>query len=164
MLRTHISKIISILTLTLTVPFFSACNNDEPNPHYSDPGDEPSKESPIDKPKLSAPDFRSDISQGVFDGVYFRCRFGNGEDTNSNMSCTVHWRRYYDKPSTHPTKNDMLKHDNMRLYEESRESVVFEKAHAGAQIRGWLYYYFECTNSYGTTESDICTCYVRKNY
>jgi len=160
------TKSIKILTwglATLLCIFINSCDVDEPS-NNSDENASHKSDLSLPESDLSLPEFRSDLSHGDFDGVYFRCRFGNGGDSNDNMSCVVHWIRYTEEPASTPQKHDMDYHEEMRNFKSDRFSIVFEKAHAGKSVRGWLYYYFECTNSKGSTESEIYTRYVRQNY
>jgi len=145
---------------------FSSCNVEEPGKteETTNSSSNTNIEQYDDESELSAPEFRSDLSHGDYDGVYFRCRIETGNDDSNNLSCIVHWIRYKEKPTTIPRKRDMVNHEEMRHYSDSRFSVVFDKAHAGPSVRGWLYYYFECTNSKTSSESDISTRYVRQNY
>lgn len=153
----RINKFLSLIWLFFAATLLASCGEDEPyvpdrNNDYVSSTTE----------KIVKPTFKKDLSAGINDGVKFYCRFDNGNDDSDNMSCIVHWIAYYNKPSSTPTKSDMYYHDNMRLYQQSSSSTVFEKEHAGRKTWGYVYYYFECSNSKGSTETDISHVYVRK--
>lgn len=112
---------------------------------------------------LSAPSLDKYLTTTDCDGVSFRVRFTNGGDTNENMSCIVHWRKYASKPSDTPKASDMTEHESMRQYgSSSKTKTTFDKSHAGFTGGTYIYYYFECSNSRHTTKTDVTYCIVKR--
>lgn len=150
-------KLITFFTLTLgCILVATSCDKDDDNSFYSKP-DQPTTT------KLSAPELDKHLTTTDRDGVSFRVRFTNGGDTNDNMSCKVHWRRYSSKPSKTPTRNDMTEHETMRQYGSgTKTSTTFDKSHAGISGGTYLYYYFECSNSRHSTKSGVTYCIVKR--
>lgn len=112
---------------------------------------------------LSVPKFDKNLTTTDYDGVSFRVRFTNGEDSNGNMSCKVHWRKYASKPSKTPKANEMIEHETMRQYGGgTRTKTTFDKSHAGFSGGTYLYYYFECSNSRYTSTTDVTYCIIKR--
>lgn len=112
---------------------------------------------------LSVPELDKYLTTTDYDGVSFRVRFTNGGDTNENMSCKVHWRRYASKPSKTPKASEMTEHETMRKYGSgTKTKTTFDKSHAGFSGGTYLYYYFECSNSRHTTKTDVTYCIIKR--
>lgn len=119
------------------------------------------QEMPVES-SLSAPELDKYLTTTDYDGVSFRVRFTNGGDTNENMSCRVHWRKYASKQSKTPKTSDMTEHESMRQYGATKTKTTFDKSHAGFSGGTYLYYYFECSNSRHTTKTDVTYCIVKR--
>ncbi|MGM9713180.1 MAG: hypothetical protein ACI3Y5_03555 [Prevotella sp.] len=112
---------------------------------------------------LSAPELDKYLTTTDYDGVSFRVRFTNGGDTNENMSCRVHWRKYASGPSNTPKASEMTEHETMRQYGGgTKTKTTFDTSHAGFSGGTYLYYYFECSNSRHTTKTDVTYCIVKR--
>lgn len=112
--------------------------------------------------KLSAPKLDKHLTTTDYDGVSFRVRFTNGGDTNENMSCKVHWRKYASKPTKTPNASDMTEHETMRQYAGTKTKMTFDKSHARFSGGTYLYYYYECSNSRHTTKTNVTYCIVKR--
>ena len=111
---------------------------------------------------ISQPTFEKNLTTTTISDVSMRCRFNNGGDTGGNMSCTVHWNKYYSKPTTTPKASDMTNHEQMRQYASTSETTTFDKTHTGFSGGMYIYYYFECKNSKFTTKTDVTYCVVKR--
>ncbi len=149
------SIFVALTALAMSVAFTS-CDKEEDNTFLSEP------EAPAVS-NLSAPKLDKYLTTTDYDGVSFRVRFTNGGDTNENMSCKVHWRRYSSKQSKTPKASDMTEHETMRQYGGgTKTKTTFDKSHAGFRGGTYLYYYFECSNSRHTTKSEVTYCVVKR--
>lgn len=104
---------------------------------------------------VSLPTFDKYLTTTDTDGFSIRLRFTNGGDDRENMSCVVHWRAYYSKPSTSPEERDLNKSEQMRIYDHTKTKTTFDKSHAGYNGGTYIYYYAECKNSKGTCKTKI---------
>lgn len=111
---------------------------------------------------VSTPVFDKDLTTTTLYDVSFRCRFKNGGDTEKNMNCTVHWRKYTSKPSSSPKASEMSKHESMRQYSTTSTKTTFDKTHSDFSGGNYIYYYFECSNSRYTTKTDVTYCVVKR--
>ena len=152
-------KLIKLLAIALSSAIavsLSSCDKEEENTFFNEP--EMPEYSSLRKPKLDKYLTTTDL-----DGFSLRVRFNNGGDTNDNMSCIVHWRAYPGKPSSTPKASDMNKHESMRQYGGgTKTKTVFDKSHAGYSGGTYIYYYFECSNSKYTTETDVTYTVVKR--
>lgn len=149
-------KILAVATVIITSLFLTVSCGKDDNTLNREP-DFP------DTSNLTYPKLDKYLTTTDYDGVSFRVRFTNGGDVMENMSCTVHWRRYSSKPSKTPKAGDMTEHESMRYYGAGTKlKTTFDRSHAGITGGSYLYYYFECSNSAYTTETDITYCVVKR--
>lgn len=147
--------LLALMSLFLSVTVAS-CDKEDHNTFFDEP------DMPVSS-NVSAPQLDKYLTTTDYDGVSFRVRFTNGGDMTENMSCKVHWRRYASKPSKTPKASDMNKHESMRQYGAgTKTKTTFDKSHAGINGGSYLYYYFECSNSRHTTESEVTYCVVKR--
>lgn len=111
---------------------------------------------------IAKPIFDKDITTTTTSDVTFRARFNNGGDKKENMYCLVYWRAYSKKPNLTPGYSDMNKSDFMRVYSSTSTKTTFDQAHSGMKGGYYIYYYFECTNSKGTTNTDIMHTIIKR--
>lgn len=144
------------LALVLAMALVS-CNKEE----YSSEID---IEIPSNSSKLEKPKEKRNLTTTTHSEVSFRPTFTNGGDISDNMSCIVHWRKYSSKPTKTPTPkaSDMTNHESMRIYSIQKYQTVFDKTHTGFNGGQYVYYYFECSNSKYTTQTDITFCVVKR--
>lgn len=145
---------IAVIVFAVVV-FVSSCEKDE---------DGHGVYIPENSNSLSYPSFDKNLTTTTTTDVSFRCRFGNGGDKNSNMSCIVHWRKYATKPSSEPKTSEMTNHEIMREYSNGSMTTktTFDKSHSGFNGGNYIYYYFECSNSKYTTKSDVFRSIVKR--
>jgi len=116
--------------------------------------------------KVTKPTFDSFLSTTDKDGFSIRVRFRTGGDAESNISATVYWKAYAQKPSSKPQKRDLTKVEPMRQYgipvyhnsgskKGMTYSIVFDKSHAGYNGGTYIYYYVVCHNSKGSASSPL---------
>lgn len=117
------------------------------------------EESPISN--VSMPIFVKDITLTTNYEAKFMVRFDNGGDIAENMYCTLYWRPYSKKPNEIPDHDDLYKCDNMRQYARTKKTTTFEETEVGLNEGTFIYYYFECTNSKGTTKTDVMRAIVK---
>lgn len=152
-MKTAKTIFVALISLFSSVMIVS-CDKDDDNTIFNEP-DTPAASN------LSAPKADMYLTTTDYDGVSFRVRFTNGGDITENMSCKVHWRRYSTKQTKTPKASDMTNHESMRQYGGGTSTkTTFDKSHAG--ISGYLYYYFECSNSRYTTTTDVTYCVVKR--
>lgn len=149
-----IKKIAATIILLLGLVAMQGCDPDSPDSRYPDPG--------ISQTSLTSPTLEKYLTTTDTDGVSFRVRFGHGGDVPENMSCKVHWCQYASKPSKTPSRSDMTKHEMMRTYGSTKRSTTFDRSHAGFKGGMYIYYYFECSNSRFTTNSEVTFCVVKR--
>ncbi len=156
---------LGILLIALTSSLaFSACDKDEDEeqveytPGY---GDDSYGGGGTETPQLTKPEFDKFLSKGGRNEFELAAKFTNGGDDGDNMTCKVHWKAYYPKPDTEPSYYDMEKHETMNVYYalNTDTKTAFRKFHTGYS-RKYIYHYFECTNSKGTTRSPMSYIYV----
>lgn len=142
------------LALVLATALVS-CNKEE----YSSEID---IEIPSNSSKLEKPKEKRNLTTTTHSEVSFRPTFTNGGDISDNMNCIVHWRKYSSKPTKTPKASDMTNHESMRIYSIQKYQTVFDKTHTGFNGGQYVYYYFECSNSKYTTQTDITYCVVKR--
>jgi hypothetical protein len=104
---------------------------------------------------VSKPTFDKYLTTTDTDGFSIRLRFSNGGEERSNMSCTVYWKAYSSKPSSTPSKGDLTKCEQMRIYDHTKTKTTFDKSHAGYSGGTYIYYYAVCSNSKGSCTTSI---------
>ena len=162
----RILKLCMLLTVTGII---SGCDKEDEETISSTTNVENSKKRNITKPT-----FDKFLTTTDTDGFSVRVRFKTGCDSESNLSATVHWGAYPQKPSKAPTKRELEKTESMRQYGSAvyhntgskkgmTESIVFDKSHGGYNGGTYIYYYVECKNSIGTDSSPITYTIVKRS-
>lgn len=154
----NILAIIAILCFATVLA--TSCDKDEDGGGYSGGGNSGGTQTPVTK--VTAPVFDMYLTTTTLYDVSFRGRFINGGDTWQNMSCKVHWRKYYSKPSVTPKASDMNQHETMRQYANTKTKITFDRTHSSFRGGEYVYYYFECSNSRYTTKTPVTFCVVKK--
>ncbi len=147
------SSIKTVLLASLLLVLAFGCSEDDSND-----GEIQQSEST----QIVAPRLEKILTTTTTDDVSFRARFNSGGDSYENMKCTVHWRKYSERQSETPRPSDMTNHETMRQYGSTSRSVTFDKSHAGFYGGEYLYYYFECSNSKRTVETDVTFCVIKR--
>lgn len=155
---------LTSISLAFATCLFCGCSPDVDNDYHS---------SSTTAQKISAPKFDKFLTTTDLDGFSIKARFKTGGDKESNLSATVYWKSYSQKPSSTPTKKALTKVESMRQYGSATyhntgskkgmtESIVFDKSHAGYSGGTYIYYYVECKNSVGSASSSISYTIVKR--
>lgn len=111
---------------------------------------------------VAKPAFDKYLTTTDTDGFSLRLRFKNGGDVRENMSCTVYWKAYSQKPSSTPAERDLTNSESMRIYAHTKTKTTFDKSHAGYNGGTYIYYYAKCKNSKGSCKTAVTYTIVKR--
>ncbi|MDO5764913.1 MAG: hypothetical protein Q4P84_04310 [Elusimicrobiales bacterium] len=135
---------------------FTSCSKDD------DEYDSMSSYQSSSSSSLTKPELAKNITTTTYDDLNFKARFSNGGDTYDNMTCTVYWGSYTKKQATTPKVSALTKSGSMKLYDTAKKSTTFSKSYTGLSGGTCIYYYFKCSNSKYTVNTDVTYCIIKR--
>lgn len=151
-MKRYFSAMIQCVLLCTSSFIVLSCDKNDPDIEYEE----------VVTSNVSLPSFDKYLTTTDADGFSIRIRFKNGGDVRENMSCTVYWEAFTNKPSSTPTKRGLTNSEQMSIYNHTKTKTTFDKSHAGYRGGTYIYYYAECQNSKGSCETDVAYAIVKR--